>query len=218
MTAEASPTRILFVGNSYTTRNNLPRLIVGLAADAEHSRPVEVETISAGGASLRRHWNAGGPQEALAKGQWDYVVLQEQSTLPVKNRARYHDNVRLFAAETARHELRVALYLTWSRQQAPQAQPLITSAVQDIAVEVGATVVPVGPAWHIAMREDPSLVLYTDDGSHPTAAGSYLAACVFLVALFGERPIGSSVSGALKLDRATAEKLQAIAWASRGRS
>jgi len=218
MTAEASPTRILFVGNSYTTRNNLPRLIVGLAAEAEHSRLVEVETISAGGASLRRHWNAGVAQEALAKGQWDYVVLQEQSTLPVKNRARYHDNVRLFAAEIARHGLRVALYLTWSRQQAPQAQPLITSAVEDIAVEVGATVVAVGPAWHIAMREDPSLLLYTDDGSHPTAVGSYLAACVFLVALFGERPIGSSVSDALNLDRTTAEKLQAIAWASCGRS
>jgi hypothetical protein len=145
-------------------------------------------------------------------------VLQEQSTLPVKNRARYHDNVRLFAAETARHGLRVALYLTWSRQQAPQAQTLITSAVEDIAVEVDATVVPVGPAWHIAMREDPSLMLYTDDGSHPTAAGSYLAACVFLATLFGERPIGSSVSDALKLDRTTAEKLQAIAWESRGRS
>ena len=218
MTAEASPTRILFIGNSYTTRNNLPRLIVGLAADAEHSRVVEVETISAGGASLRRHWNAGVAQEALAKGKWDSVVLQEQSTLPVKNRARYHDNVRLFAAEAASHRLPVALYLTWSRQQAPQVQPLITSAVEDIAAEVGATVVAVGPAWHTAMREDPSLMLYTDDGSHPTAAGSYLAACVFLVALFGERPIGSSVSDALKLDCATAERLQAIAWASRRRS
>jgi hypothetical protein len=212
MTAEASPTRILFIGNSYTTRNDLPRLIVGLAADPAHSRHVEVETIFAGGASLRRHWNAGVAQKSLAKGQWDYVVLQEQSTLPLKNRVRYHDNVRLFAGEIAARDARIALYLTWSRRQAPQAQPLITSAIHDIADEVGATVVPVGPAWHIAMREDPSLTLYTDDGSHPTAAGSYLAACVFLVTLFGERPIGSSVSDALKLDRATAEKLQTIAW------
>ena len=212
MSGDASPTRILFVGNSYTTRHNLPHLIVGLAATAEHPRAVEVATIFAGGASLRRHWNAGAAQKALANQQWDYVVLQEQSTLPVKNRGRYHENVRLFAPEIVKHGAQTVLYLTWSRQQAPQAQDQITSAVNDIAAEIGATVVPVGPAWHTAMRDDPSLPLYTEDGSHPTAAGSYLAACVFLVALFGERPVGSSVSDALKLDRAIADKLQATAW------
>ncbi|HEY4138159.1 MAG TPA: SGNH/GDSL hydrolase family protein [Casimicrobiaceae bacterium] len=211
MTAEASPTRILFIGNSYTTRNNLPRLIADLAATAEHPRQIAFEIVFAGGASLRRHWNAGVAQRTLATRRFDIVVLQEQSTLPVKNRARYHDNVRLFADEIAAHDARVALYLTWSRQQAPQAQDLITGAVEDIAGEIGATVIPVGPAWHAAMRDDPSLTLYTEDGSHPTAVGSYLAACVFLVALFGERPIGSSISDTLKLDRATAEKLQRIA-------
>jgi len=216
VTAEAAPTRILFIGNSYTTRNNLPRLVAGLAADAEASREVQVETIFAGGASLRRHWNAGVAQRTLATRRFDVVVLQEQSTLPVKNRARYHDNVRLFAAEIAGHGARVALYLTWSRRQAPHTQELITNAVEEIAAEIGAAVVPAGPAWQAALRADPNLTLYTDDGSHPTAIGSYLAACVFLVALFGERPTGSSVSDALKIDRFTAEKLQAIAWASRG--
>jgi len=145
VTAEAAPTRILFIGNSYTTRNNLPRLVAGLAADAEASREVQVETIFAGGASLRRHWNAGVAQRTLAARRFDVVVLQEQSTLPVKNRARYHDNVRLFAAEVAGHGARVALYLTWSRQQAPHTQELITNAVEEIAAEIGAAVVPAGP-------------------------------------------------------------------------
>jgi hypothetical protein len=208
-------TRILFIGNSYTTRNQLPRLLVDLAATAEQPTQVEVETIFAGGASLRRHWNAGTAQKALATSTWDYVVLQEQSTLPVKNRGRYHENVRLFAPEIARRGARIALYLTWSRQSVPQTQDMITRAVEDIAAEIEALVVPVGPAWHAAMRADPALPLYTEDGSHPTAGGSYLAACVFLVALFGERPIGFSVSDALKLDHATAEKLQAIAWSFR---
>jgi hypothetical protein len=215
MTTDASPTRILFIGNSYTTRNNLPRLIVEIAATAGQPRSVEFETIFAGGASLRRHWNAGLAQAKLATRCFDVVVLQEQSTLPVKNRARYHDNVRLFADEIARTGAGVALYLTWSRQQAPQTQDILNSAVREIAAEIGASVVPVGPAWHTAMREAPSLALYTEDGSHPTVAGSYLAACVFLVTLFGERPIGSSVSDTLKLDRTAAEKLQAIAWSFR---
>jgi lysophospholipase L1-like esterase len=210
--------RILFIGNSYTTRNQLPRLLVDLAATAEQPKHVEVATIFAGGASLRRHWNAGMAQKSLAASTWDYVVLQEQSTLPVKNAQRYHENVRLFAAEIASHGAKIALYLTWSRQQAPQTQDQITRAVEDIAAEVGALVVPVGPAWHATMRQDAGLMLYEDDGSHPTAAGSYLAACVFLVRLFDQPPFGWSVSDRLRIDRAVAAKLQQVAWTFRART
>ena len=215
-TTDPLPTRILFIGNSYTSRNQLPRLLADLAAAAEQPRRVEVDAIVAGGASLRRHWNTGTAQKALATVAWDYVVLQEQSTLPLKNPIRYHENVRLFAAEIARRSARTVLYLTWSRRQAPQTQDEITRAVENVAAEVGARVVPVGPVWHAAMRQEQDLVLYADDGSHPTPAGSYLAACVFLVSLFDQRPLGWSVSDGLKIDRAVAAKLQAFAWASRG--
>lgn len=204
-------TRILFVGNSYTSRHQLPRLIADLVAGADPSQRVEPVAIVAGGASLRRHWNAGIAQKTLAKSAWDWVVLQEQSTLPVKNRARYHENVRLFATEVAKHGARLALYLTWERQGAA-TQARINEAVEAIATEVNARVVPVGPAWQRAMQQFPDVPLYLDDGSHPTAEGVYLAACVFVVALFDRQPIGTTVSDALGLKREIAEKLQSIAW------
>ena len=203
-------TRILFVGNSYTSRHQLPRLIADLVAGADPSQRVEPVAIVAGGASLRRHWNAGIAQKTLAKSAWDWVVLQEQSTLPVKNRERYHENVRLFATEVAKHPARLALYLTWERQGAG-TQARINEAVETIATEVNARVVPVGPAWQRAMQERPDIPLYLDDGSHPTAEGVYLAACVFVGALFDRRPIGSTVSDALGLEREIAENLQSIA-------
>jgi hypothetical protein len=213
--SSATEVRILFIGNSYTSRNNLPRLLADLAAVAEHPRKLHVEAIVAGGASLRRHWNAGKARHVIANGKWDYVVLQEQSTLPVKNSSRYHDNVRLFAAEIATRKIRPVLYLTWARQNAPESQEVIARAVTDIAAEVNALVVPVGMAWQMALRKGSELRLYTEDGSHPTAAGSYLAASVFHVALFGELVEDDSVAIALKLDHATARRLRAFAWACR---
>jgi hypothetical protein len=207
---------ILFIGNSYTSRNQLPRLVADLAAASEPQQRVDFEMIVAGGASLKRHWNAGRAQEALQSKAWDYVVLQEQSTLPVKSPQRYHDNVRLFAPLIAERRAQAVLYLTWSRQAAPGTQNMITGAVYDIAQETGALVVPVGPAWHRALHEVAGLQLYESDGSHPTLEGSYLAACMFHVALFGESPRGDSVADALKLDRAVARRLQDIAWACRG--
>jgi hypothetical protein len=206
-----TPVRILFVGNSYTSRNDLPRLVSELAAAAPLPREVHTQAIVAGGASLKRHWNSGKVQAALAAMPWDYVVLQEQSTLPFKSPQRYHESVRLFQPEISRHGAKMVLYLTWSRQQTPERQDEITRAVQAIGAEVGALVVPVGPAWHLAMNRDPRIELYVADGSHPSAAGSYLAACVFLAALFNQKPSGWSVADKLKLDRDTAESLHAVA-------
>jgi len=42
------------------------------------------------------HWNAGEALKAIKGGGYDCVVLQEQSTLPIKNAKRMHENVRLF--------------------------------------------------------------------------------------------------------------------------
>src|SRR5215475_388111 len=92
--ASKRPVRILFVGNSFTARNDLPGLIAQLAT----ARGVEIEhaLLSMGGASLRMHWNKGEAQTAIQRGKFDYVVLQEQSTLPVKSAARMRENIMLF--------------------------------------------------------------------------------------------------------------------------
>jgi hypothetical protein len=49
----ASPIRLLFIGNSFTQRNDLPALLVEMAAEREVR--IEHELISVGGASLRNH-------------------------------------------------------------------------------------------------------------------------------------------------------------------
>ena len=85
--------KILFIGNSFTARNNVPELIAQLAA--ARGQQLQHQLIQAGGASLRMHWNKGEAQRAIKQTGYDYVVLQEQSTLPVKNPQRFHENVRL---------------------------------------------------------------------------------------------------------------------------
>src|SRR4051794_37243196 len=85
---------VLFIGNSFTARNNLPALVAQIAAAA--GAKLDHQLISVGGASLRTHWNKGDALKAIQQGHFDFVVLQEQSTLPIKNAQRMHENVRLF--------------------------------------------------------------------------------------------------------------------------
>lgn len=203
--------RILFIGNSFTARNNVPELLAWLAA-ARGKKP-EHQLISAGGASLRMHWNKGEAQQAIRQTAYDYVVLQEQSTLPLKNPQRMHENIRLFDQVIRESGAATALYLTWARENAPESQGAITSAYTSISQELGARLVPVGIAWQNFLRNQRHPALHDKDQSHPTLAGSYLAACVFLAALYEENPVGipCNVKG---LTQAEAELLQKAAWSS----
>src|SRR4051812_47740267 len=140
----ASALNVLFVGNSFTARNDLPGLVARLAA--ARGKSLRHRLISAGGASLRTHWNSGQALEAIRGGGLDYVVLQEQSTLPVKNARRMHENVGLFDEAIRAAGARTALYMTWARRGAPESQQAITDAYSSIALELGATLVPVGAA------------------------------------------------------------------------
>lgn len=202
--------KILFIGNSFTERNDVPGLIAQLAA--HRGLQLQHALISAGGASLRMHWNKGEAQQRIAQGGYDYVVLQEQSTLPVKNAARMHENIRLFDDAIRAAGAKTALYLTWARANAPDTQAAINEAYASIAKELGATLVPAGIAWQKFLAKYDQPALHDKDQSHPTPAGSYLAACVFLKSLLGEDPRGipCDLKGLAAPD---AEKLQKIAWA-----
>ena len=201
--------KLLFIGNSFTQRNNLPGLLAELAA--ARSLTVKYELISVGGASLRTHWNAGRAGKEIAEGDYDYVVLQEQSTLPVKNAQRMAENVRLFDEAIKRAGSKTVLYMTWARQHAPDTQQAIADAYNTIGEERGAIVVPVGLAWQNFLSTHDKPLLYDRDQSHPTLAGTYLAACAFLAALLKTNPIGIE-SGPAGLDQNDKLELQRAAW------
>lgn len=208
-TKPSHPIKMLFIGNSFTQRNNVPGLLVELAAARDLS--VTHELISVGGASLRTHWNAGRAAQAIESGNFDYVVLQEQSTLPVKNAKRMAENVRLFDESIKRAGSRTVLYMTWARRHAPETQQAITDAYNTLGNELGAIVIPVGLAWQYFLAKHDKPVLHDRDQSHPTLAGSYLAACVFLAALFKQNPEGIE-PGPAALDPKDRAALQRVAW------
>ena len=203
---------VLFIGNSFTQRNDLPALVAELAA----ARGIQVrhELISAGGASLRTHWNAGRAAQAIENGAFDFVVLQEQSTLPIKNAARMAENVRLFAAAIQQAGAKTVLYMTWARQHSPETQEFITAAYSSLAQELAAILVPVGQVWQKFRVQHQVPELYDRDQSHPTLAGTYLAACVFLATLLKENPVGID-AGPAELAASDRKVLQTAAWKNR---
>jgi hypothetical protein len=190
----------LFIGNSFTQRNDVPGMVEQLAKAAKHE--LDAKLISRGGASLRMHWNKGAALAEIRGGEYDFVVLQEQSTLPVKNAGRMRDNVRDFDAEIKAAKSKTVLYMTWARAHAPDTQQQITDAYNSIGKELGALVIPTGVAWQNVLARKSHPVLHDKDGSHPTLAGSYLAACCTFAVLFDESPVGLPAPSGLSEDDA----------------
>jgi hypothetical protein len=128
---------VLFIGNSFTARNDVPASIAQLAA--ARGKQLQHRLIWAGGASLRAHWNKGEALTAIRDGKYDAVVLQEQSTLPIKNAGRMHENIRLFDTAIRSAGAKTFLYMTWARRTAPESQNALTEAYTIIGRELGAT-------------------------------------------------------------------------------
>jgi hypothetical protein len=209
----AKSTRILFIGNSFTRRNDLPGMIARLAAAGKPTRAVETEEVIANGMALKTHWTRGDARAAIGREKWDFVVLQEQSTLPLKNRAKMHEYVRLFVDEIRFFRAKPVLYMTWARVSTWDRQDELADAFLTIGKELDVLVAPVGQAWKEAFRRVPGIMLHDKDGSHPNPLGTYLGACVFYVTLFGENPVGLPVDTGVKgsEDSKSIETLQKIA-------
>lgn len=200
-------TQVLLVGNSYTFANDLGGMIEGLG-DAGGNR-VNVTTRAVGGWWLEDHAASGDTVNAIESTDWDYVVLQEQSIVPASEPERINSMNPSMRALNRSIQIAGAspvLYLTWGRRDGfsdvghasyASMQAAVTTAYEKIADEMGAVVAPVGEAWRQVFIDHPGLTLFQSDGSHPTRSGTYLAACVFYAAIFGESPEGLEYTGGL---------------------
>jgi hypothetical protein len=190
-TPKLPPLRVLFVGNNYTFDNGgIPAALTAMA-QAKDDREILAVSSVAGGKTLQWHWEQGTARESIAhRGPWDYVVLQDFRTRPVNDPSAMFAYVRKFDELIRDAGAKTVLFMTWAKFNQPENEVVIAQAYDKIGRELGATVARVGPAWERVLDERPSIKLHMEDRSHPTPAGTYLAACVFYATLLNDSPVG----------------------------
>jgi hypothetical protein len=215
--------RILFVGNSYTYADDIPWITTQLAASPNHNCPLETEMVAFPGATLRTHWEKGEVLAKMKRLKWDFVVMQEQSLVPIDNPADMRRYARLFSHEIRINGATPVLFVTWPRKNHAELQTQITEVYMTTAKDINALLAPVGPAWQMALAKDSTLALFHQDQSHPSPLGSYIGACIFYSIFCGKNPEGlagtvytRTASGhhtvVSTLSREQATLLQRVAW------
>jgi hypothetical protein len=199
---------VLFIGNSYTYVNDLPAMFVRLARSGGHA--IDASMVAEGGWTLSDHIKSSKTLEKIKSQKWDYVVLQEQSQIPASGEARekgMYPSARMLSELIIVGGGQPIFFQTWGHRDGwpemglngyDEMQHSLDQGYREIARQLNLPVAPVGDAWELAMRQNSQLVLWQEDGSHPTEEGTYLSACVFYASIFHQSPEGLSFHSNLK--------------------
>src|SRR5262245_21667559 len=108
----ATPQRVLFIGNSLTAANDLPRMLETMSRGAG-GPAITCESVALPNYSLEDHWARGDAQKAIARGGWTTVVLQQGPSALPESRVLLREYVRKFDAVIRRAGAKTALYSVW---------------------------------------------------------------------------------------------------------
>jgi hypothetical protein len=225
-------TRVLFIGNSYTAVNNLPQLTADCALSIGFAGfPMEIASSTPGGTTFQVHTTNATSQSLINQGNWDYVVLQEQSQLPSFPDAQVAAecfpfattlNEQILAADSCTETI---FYMTWGRQNGDASNcaswppvctyegmdSLLNLRYRQMAIDNAAILSPVGALWKYIRTNYPEINLYAADGSHPSLEGTYAAACSMVSVIFRTDP--TLITYSTTLDPVVAEKIRLAAQA-----
>ena len=203
--------KILFIGNSYTYYNTgLDNVLQGMREAANMNGEYVMESVTQGGFTLQNHVSDATTQAKLLADDWDYVVLQEQSTRPINSPSIFLEYAGKLDQIIDSIGAQTTFFMTWAREHQPENFDVLESAYSDASVSLTAKLSPVGKAWEYSIAQNPLIDLYEADMSHPTPEGTYLAACIFYIVLFQESPVGNTYSYG-SLGESTLETLQQTA-------
>ena len=213
---------VLFLGNSYSSYNNLPQLVQSLSSSA--GKTLIIDSNMPGGMTISGHVNNATSIAKISQGNWDYVVIQEQSQIPSIDYYRYNE---MYPAMTDLKSLieqynpcaKIITYMTWGRQYGGQQcgpgatycspvfvdfnhmQDSLTSAYLEISEQLNIQCAPVGLTWQNILN-DTTLILHSNDNSHPNIDGSYVAALTIYSSIWKQPSNGIAFNAGLTQSRA----------------
>lgn len=227
--------KIMFIGNSFTY---YPTDVYGvdkpgvamLTKEIGNSLGlgVEIDFVVKGAHTLKKFASETDEMGAIvdeklkANNDYDYIILQEQSTTPVDNYNAFNAGVAALKEKINKTQTNCEIYLyaTWGFPSGVSAgsifssvsdmEKLIRDKYIECAQENSLKVSHVGEAFTYVYENHKDINLYWSDDKHQSYAGAYLSACVHLSTIFNVDVRSSTFNG--NLSEEVANTLQEVAY------
>ena len=201
--------KVLFIGNSYTYYNDMPDLFEKLAK--ENGADVQVMSVTQGGRRLKAYENDADEytlrlKQIMAEHHFDAVIVQEHSLAPILDYDGFCRGVIRVLDMVRPKAERVILYETWGRKSgSPELSEHgwtnegmtrdLADAYAKVAKNRDLEVSHVGQAFRRIVEACGQIELYYPDMTHPSYAGSCLAALVHYKTVFEAMPVSAECLG-----------------------
>lgn len=178
------PIKVLFVGNSLTYSNNLPKLVeIGAK-----KMGVEIKTsmVAYPNYAMEDHWEEKKVVRLLEQENFDFLIVQQGPSSQNDGRKMLLDYGAKFKTVCNATNTRLVFFMVWPSLNYFRSMDQVISNYTEAASFNKALLCPVGAVWKDYIDQRGDLSLYEADGFHPSLKGSLLAAQVITDTLLEE--------------------------------
>ncbi|WP_375581051.1 SGNH/GDSL hydrolase family protein [Marivirga tractuosa] len=177
---KVKPFHILFVGNSLTYTHDMPALFKQVAK--ENDIKVKVKTLAKPNYALEDHWLEGSLQMEIAKGKYDYIILQQApSQQDGKDMLiNYGKKIKELCEQNGSQ---LAFFMVWPSMKHYSSFEGVIDNYRFASEQTDAILCPVGEEWKTYFEQTDDFSFLSEDGFHPSVKGSKSAAKIIFESL-----------------------------------
>jgi hypothetical protein len=199
---------VLFIGNSYTHYNGMPKMFEKLATSK--GKKVYADSIAVSNSTLKLHTERASTWAKMKTRKWDVVFIQgfsrelAQDSATVATETMPYAKMLIDSLKKYSPCSDIYFYMTWGYYEGygndernnsyEKMQASVRRGYMQMSKAFAYPVAPVGMVWQQVRKNHPEIPLYRDDKEHPNPNGSFIAACTFYASIFRESPLGGSAT------------------------
>ncbi|MDJ0647012.1 MAG: SGNH/GDSL hydrolase family protein [Flavobacteriaceae bacterium] len=173
---------IVFIGNSLTYTNDLPKLVRQEAK--KKGIKVKSKLIAYPNYGLEDHWNDGKVQKLIKNNTYDFVIIQQGPSSQAYGRSSLLEYGKKLKELCDKYDSKLVYFMVWPSRQYDRTFEGVIKNYTDAAQKNDAILCPVGKVWKDYFDETNDFSYYSEDSFHPSLKGSKVAAEVIVKTLF----------------------------------
>lgn len=173
---------LLFVGNSLTYSNNLPKLV---AEEAKNKEIIITTTMLAKpNYAIVDHWADREVQRLIKTKKYDFVIIQQGPSSQADGREMLLKGGKKYNDLCNANGAKLAYFMVWPSRVYYHTFDGVIKNYTDAAIKNKAILCPVGKIWKQYFDKTNDFSYYSPDQFHPSLSGSQVAAKVIVASLF----------------------------------
>tara|TARA_R110002073_G_scaffold72537_1_gene177638 strand:+ start:669278 stop:669886 length:609 start_codon:yes stop_codon:yes gene_type:complete len=173
--------KLLFIGNSLTYTNDLPKLVEVNAK--EKGIIIETTVVAYPNVGLEDHWYGGSAQLLIKEGNYDYVIIQQGPSSQEYGSKSLLEFGKKFKKLCDKYHARLAYFMVWPSKKNYYTYDDVIKNYTEAATKNNAILCPVGEVWKAHFEKTNDFSYYGKDGFHPSLQGSQAAAEIIVKSL-----------------------------------